>query len=254
MYSSEYFEGGDVRCGHTSDYCDQEAEDQIVNKRFLQEIIARKAGGSFLEVGCAGGAFLHAVRETGYSVKGVELSAEASKLAVERYGLSVFTGSLEEARFAGGEFDVVYMGDVIEHLPDPLRTIQEIHRIMKTGGLLALELPSQTNTLFSRAGFFLYGMLRKSVTVSLPPYHLFEYRPRSLKFLLASCGFERTEIHQGIFRPRDIHLRGPAMQRWGKKILQYPNWLVTRTCGEFGDRITAFAVKSGVLPGERLAP
>jgi hypothetical protein len=43
--------------------------------------------------------------------------------------------------------------------------------------------------------------------------------------------------------PHEVTLRGPLLQRIGKKIFQYPNYLITRTFGVLGDRIEIVAAK-----------
>ena len=241
LYSAEYFEGGDVRCGHVKEY--SASLDNLVDRGVLFVVRSMKQTGRFLEVGCAGGATLHAAREMGYETEGVELSSAASQMAREKFGLRVFTGTVAEARFPDSRFDIVYMGDVLEHLPNPRDSLREIFRIMAPGGLLAVAVPTQTNTLFSRTGFALFGPLGKSAEVQLPPYHLFEYRPASLRFLLHTSGFRVQKIQEGIIPPGEINLRGSLTQQLGKKLFHYPNWVLTRALHVCGDRLTAFAVK-----------
>lgn len=242
LYSSEYFEGGDFRCGHESAYSDPATLEKMGESGLLVEILALTKGRRFLEIGCAGGAFLNAARKLGFEVQGVELSEDASRFARETFGLQVFAGELTDARFPDRSFDVVFMGDVIEHLSDPVSVLQEINRVLERRGLLVMALPSQTNSLFSRTGFLLYGLAGGCATVSMPPYHLFEYRPRSLRFVLRMCGFEVSKLVQDIIPPGEINLRGPAIQRVGKKLFHYPNFWLTRLLGVCGDRITVFAV------------
>jgi SAM-dependent methyltransferase len=245
LYDREYFEGGDFRCGHEGNYCDSSTLQHLTQPDLLLEIKAMTPGRRFLDVGCAGGALLNTARELGFTVQGVELSEDAARIARETFGVPVFTGELLDARLADASFDVVYMGDVIEHLPDPVKTVREIHRILSVGGLLVLDLPSQTNSLASRIGFLLYDLLGKRVTASLPPYHLFEYRPRSISFLLQECGFGIVRLRQTIISPREINLRGSIVQRLGKQLLQYPNWLLTKVLHMYGDRINIAAKKLG---------
>ena len=244
LYSAEYFEEGDFRCGHESSYCDPTALEHIANTGLLDEIKSIRPSGRFLEIGCAGGAFLHAARKAGYTVDGVEFSQDACRIAKATFGLDVHPGSVEDAHFPDESFDVVFMGDVIEHLPDPVTSIMEVQRILAAQGLLVLELPSQTNNLYSRTGFAVYGALGRTTTVGLPPYHLFEYRPRSLRFLLQRCGFDEVTIREGILSPRHINLRGTLIQRWSKKAFQYPNWCITRGLHVLGDCMTAYASKA----------
>jgi SAM-dependent methyltransferase len=240
MYSKEYFEG-DFRCGHAGSYFDESTLNSLADRLLIDRIKQIKPTGNFLEVGCAGGAFLSAARDAGYHVNGVEYSAEAATFARTHFGLEVWTGDLTGAAYPDNSFDVVFMGDVLEHLPDPVTTIREIGRVLNPGGLLVIECPMQTNTLFSRVGFIVYSVLGRKTTVHLPPYHLFEYRPASMKYLLQRCSFDVTFLNQSTIQPREVTLRGPWAARVGKKLFQYPNYWVTSALGIFGDRIEVFA-------------
>lgn len=242
LYSEEYFKE-DFRCGHAGSYFDEQTQKAIVDEALLDRMGAEKRHGRFLEIGCAGGAFLNAARRRGYDVVGVEFSEDAVTYARSTFNLLVVQGDLTSARFERNGFDIVFLGDVLEHLPNPLRTLQEIYCIMRVEGLLVILCPTQTNTLFSRLGFTIYGVLGKKATVHLPPYHLFEYRPKSLASLLGKCGFTVTHTCVTAMRPAEIMLRGSRMHKLGKKFFQYPNVLVTWLFDIFGDRTEVFATK-----------
>jgi SAM-dependent methyltransferase len=243
MYSREYFDG-DFRCGHEAGYFDNETLKNLSGDAAMCAIQAYRKSGRFLEIGCAGGAFLETARKVGFEAHGVEFSAVAAEFARTRFGLDVFTGDVLEARFPADHFDVIYMGDVIEHLPRPGETLTEVARILAHDGLLVVACPSQTSTLFSRLGFFAYALLGKTATVSMPPYHLFEYRPASLSFLLRRCGLSIVRVEAAILPPGKISLRGSVLQKAGKKIFQYINVPVTRLFGTCGDRLSVYARKS----------
>ena len=247
MYRKEYFEG-DFRCGHAGSYFDDAALENLSGLPLLLRIQTYRSSGEFLEVGCAGGAFLNAARQAGYSVKGGEFSDDAAKLGREKFHLDVVTGDVRKIGLPPSSYDVVFMGDVLEHLTDPLATIMEIHRIMKPDGLLVLLCPTQTNTLFSRFGFAVYAALGKNATVNLPPYHLFEYRPGSMRYLVERCRFEVVDSVAEIIPPGEIALRGTGMQKLGKKIFQYPNYLITKMFHVLGDRIELYAMKKVEIP------
>lgn len=244
LYSREYFEG-DFRCGHTGSLFDDATLVDIADLPLVRRIKELQPGGMVLDIGCAGGAFLNSAQAAGFAVKGVEMSPDAAELARSRFGLDVITGDVFAGKFADGTFDVVYLGDVIEHLPDPRRTFTEINRIMRPGALLVIACPTQTNTIFSRLGFAAYGLLGKSVTVHMPPYHLFEYRPQSMRALMERTGFTIVRLDAGAIPPSEIALRGSFLQKTGKKLLQYPNAALTRLTGQWGDRLNVFARKNG---------
>ena len=247
LYSKEYFEH-DFRCGHAGSYFDDAALEKLSEDKLLYRFKQFKTDGTFLEVGCAGGAFLNTLRKAGYNVHGVELSSEAAQLARERFNLDVRVGDLISAQYPDGMFDLVYMGDVLEHIPNPNAILKEIHRIMKPGGILGIRCPMQTNTLFSRIGFMAYSLLGKKATVHLPPYHLFEYRPKSFAHLLNLHRFEVTILNQTIMSPSEISLRGSTIERMMKKIFQYQNVAITRILKVFGDRVEIFATKVDNVP------
>jgi hypothetical protein len=106
----------------------------------------------------------------------------------------------------------------------------------------------QTNTLFSRLGFAFYGLLKRSATVQLPPYHLFEYRPGSMRNLFSQCGFRVVRKSESMIPPSEIAMRGSFLQNMGKKMFQYLNYPLVKMLGMFGDRIEMFAVKDEGLP------
>lgn len=41
--------------------------------------------------------------------------------------------------FKDGSFDKIYLNNLIEHLPDTIKVMEEVHRILKKGGILHIE-------------------------------------------------------------------------------------------------------------------
>lgn len=99
------------------------------------------APGKVLDVGCATGYFLEVASERGWDVAGVELSAYSAGLAAVKFGERIFNGSLEQAAFHDGAFDLVTLSDLIEHVPHPLAFLHEVRRILKPGGLVMIVTP-----------------------------------------------------------------------------------------------------------------
>lgn len=86
--------------------------------------------GKLLDVGCGNGQFLVQMRDLGWQVMGVEPDAKAAEIAQKHFGLNVFVGSLEAARFPENTVDVITMHHVIEHVPDPIRLLLECRHIL----------------------------------------------------------------------------------------------------------------------------
>lgn len=152
-----------------------------------REVIRRAGGpGRLLDVGCATGVFLDGMRQRGWTVRGVEVNAKATQYARERLGLEVFVGELEEAGYPDASFDVVTLWDVLEHVPDPRRTLGEIARILQSEGLLVLSLPNP-DCLEAR----LFGPYWAGWDV---PRHLHIFSLPVLERLLTETGFQIQEI------------------------------------------------------------
>ena len=95
--------------------------------------------GKLLDIGCETGIFLEMVKEKGWEGRGIEFSEFACKRARQRIGDVVVCGDLRDVRYGRNTFDVVTLWHTLEHLTDPLRTLKEIKRILKPGGLLVLN-------------------------------------------------------------------------------------------------------------------
>lgn len=76
-----------------------------------------------LELGCGHGGFVAMLRWAGYDAIGLELSPWLVRQARAWFNVLVLEGRLEDQQLAEGSLDAVILMDVLEHLPDPLRTL-----------------------------------------------------------------------------------------------------------------------------------
>ena len=134
-YTDAYFQGG-----HADGYADYIGAEPVLRREFRQTvdlIRSLRPGGRLLELGCAYGFFLSEAAPH-YDVTGIELAAEAAEQARSR-GLRVITGVADEATLATlGQFDVIVLLDVIEHLPQPRDTLALCERHLNPGGIIVI--------------------------------------------------------------------------------------------------------------------
>ncbi|HET7034544.1 MAG TPA: class I SAM-dependent methyltransferase [Thermomicrobiaceae bacterium] len=144
-----------------------------------------------LDLGCAAGDLLQLLRELGnHGVLGIEPSTEAAARARAR-GLEVVTGTLQDARLPGGSLDAALLSHVIEHLPAPGDTLDELARVLRPGGALVLWLPNADSLAARLLGARWIGYDA--------PRHLYAFTPRTLGCLLARHGFTvRSVTHEWI--------------------------------------------------------
>jgi SAM-dependent methyltransferase len=100
-----------------------------------------------LDVGCGPGTITLGLADrvgeghvTGIdSVPGVV--AQASQLATDnsKKNVTFATGDVYQLDYPDGSFDVVHAHQVLQHLGDPVRALQEMRRVTKPGGLVAVR-------------------------------------------------------------------------------------------------------------------
>jgi SAM-dependent methyltransferase len=158
-------------------------------------------GRKLLEVGCGTGDFLTFAQGHGFSVVGTEPSGEAAQLAASRH-LTVHNMPLEKfvLQHPAERFDVVVMINVLEHVPDAVRTLQECKQVLNPGGILCVRVPNDFSEI-QAAAQKQNGADPWWIAV---PDHINYFNFESLKQLLDKLGFE-TIYAQGDF-PMEMFL------------------------------------------------
>lgn len=105
-------------------------------------------GAAVLDVGCQNGAKLVALALRGARPVGIDVVAEgirAAAVRAEAWGVQVDAqlGDACALDFADSTFDVVCSSDVLEHVPDKVAMLDEITRVLRPGGFLALGAPQR---------------------------------------------------------------------------------------------------------------
>jgi len=153
----------------------------------LPSLVKRSLGpsSSVLDVGCGAGEFLSELRgEFGCSVAGLDLSEAAAERASQVLGTKVFCGSLENAPWKTGSFDLVTSWWSLEHMPDPERALGRMHELLKDGGHLLVAVPNSRSLMA-------YVFRDRWYHLDCPRhYHL--WTPSSLRELLARQNFSHV--------------------------------------------------------------
>ncbi|MDR0223153.1 MAG: class I SAM-dependent methyltransferase [Oscillospiraceae bacterium] len=117
----------------------------------IWEIRRYTKGLKLLEVGLGGCECILAARETGYDVFGVDIMESYVKNARDKYGLNV-----EVCDFTSFEtnekYDVIIMGDVIEHVFEPAVMISKANELLNAGGVLWISTPNYQSAFTTIAG------------------------------------------------------------------------------------------------------
>jgi SAM-dependent methyltransferase len=111
------------------------------NLRRVLRITALDAA-DYLDIGSAAGACLVAARRLGLRPTGVEPSRWLAERARRNAEVPVHAVTLEEAHLPSASFDLVSLWDVLEHIPEPGKTLDEIRRLLREGRWLVVSYPA----------------------------------------------------------------------------------------------------------------
>jgi len=159
----------------------------------LQTILDRLPKGKLFDVGCSTGFFLLIAKKFGFDVYGMEASSEAVEVAKRNFKLKVaqaltFDELLEDFK---GPYKVVSAFEVIEHVEEPMKFLQEIYKLLEDNeGYLLLSCPP----------FYKFENLAKGYRKfkwwhnDFPPNHLTRWKPWTLFYALKRAGFSQVFI------------------------------------------------------------
>lgn len=161
--------------------------------------IAEERPGRMLDLGCGAGEFSVRFVAGGWEVFGLELVASQASRATAR-GLRAVAGEVTAGLpFRPEAFDLVFAGEIIEHLVDTDGFLAEIRRVLRVDGVLVVTTPNLAS--FENRLRLLLGRYPEWVDYRVGSSgHVRAYTPRVLKAQLAEHGF-RVERHVGNWVP-----------------------------------------------------
>jgi len=98
---------------------------------------------AILEVGCSAGPLLLQLQQAGYTnLAGIDISEKAITLGQKRglQSISIMDGA--KLDFSDAAFDLVIASDVLEHIADEAKAMQEWARVLKPGGSMIVFVPA----------------------------------------------------------------------------------------------------------------
>jgi 2-polyprenyl-3-methyl-5-hydroxy-6-metoxy-1,4-benzoquinol methylase len=211
-YARKYFQENEI---YSADYSQAEID-------YVRSAAARKvalvevaAGGPLgegfqaLEIGVGEGWSLAALAAAGASVQGIDFSSYALEKRNPALRSHLKVGhpeaTLQALIDANRRFDLVWLDNVLEHVPDAEAFLARVRHALAPSGLLLAEVPND--------GSALHGFLLETELVSREfwlayPEHLSYFTPESLGALLSGEGFEVLDM-LGDF-PIDLFLLNDA--------------------------------------------
>ena len=135
--------------------------------------------GRILDIGCGTGDFLHKCNKKNWNTKGIEPSAVARKQAVENHNLDVEEST--DLRKLNGEFDIITMWHVLEHVTELNNTVSEIRKLLSADGKAIIAVPNleSFDSYYYKKFWAAYDL----------PIHLYHFSKTSITKLFEKHGF-----------------------------------------------------------------
>jgi SAM-dependent methyltransferase len=154
-------------------------------------------GARVLDLGCRYGALTRHYLD-GNEIVGVDIDREALKQAAELGIEPLWADAGEPLPVPDESFDVVVVGELLEHLPFPERTVAEVRRVLEPGGRLVGSVPN---------GYRVKNRLRFALgrAPEADPTHLHLFSPDAIRKLLAD--FDDVELRFVAGRFTRLHPR-----------------------------------------------
>jgi 2-polyprenyl-3-methyl-5-hydroxy-6-metoxy-1,4-benzoquinol methylase len=146
---------------------------------------APQEGATLLDMGCRDGYFSRLFLERGFRVMSADIECGWEQCNI--------IDANNELPFEDNTFDRIWCSEVIEHLIDPAKTLEEFRRVLKPGGVAAITTPNSS--------WLLYSVLK-----------VFGKTPRDVQ----------NPTHTQFFSVEDIYALSPA---GGKVYGFFPNYI-----------------------------
>jgi 2-polyprenyl-3-methyl-5-hydroxy-6-metoxy-1,4-benzoquinol methylase len=162
-----------------------EPERFAARRAFLRKRVA--SGQRVLDLGCGDGAFAAELLAAGCEVTMADVAEEALRSARTRAADARAVKLVEGAALPFDEdaFDVVWMGEVLEHVADVVGLLAEVRRVLRWRGGLLVTTPW-------------HGRLVVAPDTHFDPRsdHLRFFSARTLRSVLVDAGFADVEIRR----------------------------------------------------------
>lgn len=135
------------------------------------------------DIGCGTGTFAHELKKLNFNVFGYDVNRDHVSIARNKYGLTnihyakTFAEYCQKIGAGQNFFDVITMFELIEHLPNVNRFLEEVTAFLKPDGLIVISTPNSRR-------------LKIKESWDYPPIHLSRFNCNNLKMLLYKFGFD----------------------------------------------------------------
>jgi ubiquinone/menaquinone biosynthesis C-methylase UbiE/uncharacterized protein YbaR (Trm112 family) len=181
-------------------------------KRRMQtvgDVLAGKSIGPdarLLELGCADGR-IGAYLGSRFGINDI-VGVDLQDLDMQYNPHPCIQGDCQNLPFADGSFDVLVGAALIEHLPEPITFLAEVHRVLSPDGIVVLTCPDQRwDWICTKTGYFKYAN------------HLNRFSLLRLKEMLLNNNFMNVGGYKFMLLPFNLPILRYIEKGWMGKLL-----------------------------------
>lgn len=153
-----------------------------------------------LEIGCGHGGFLALLQAVGYEVTGLELSPWVAEFGRNAFNVPILVGLIEEQNLPPNSFDTIALMDVLEHLSDPYKTLQNCIKLLKKDGILIIQTPCFPQKSYSE----MIKEKHRFLEVMKSDEHLYLFSKFAAEKFFNSLGIKHIQYEIAIFDHYDM--------------------------------------------------
>lgn len=187
-YRSEYYTAANKILLANDSIIDYRVEQIFVPKIDFAIEHSSPSKKTWLDIGCGVGEALSVVKSRGFEVLGLEPNMMEAEYASKRFGIEVRQDYISKdtvTRYRG-QYGVISMFSVLEHVPDPNQILADVSAIQERGDALIIEVPHFPSISTISQMTFPNHINR----MMHPPLHLFLFSLRALEGMLDRHGYK----------------------------------------------------------------
>jgi len=185
-YNVEYQRTNSLRFGKIQTphehFQDSYSSSEKIFKKILPFLDSNKR---LLEIGCGSGGLLFWIKPHVKETIGVELNKEFVHYINNELGILAFSQDINSIDFLNGSFDIIICIMTLDHLPNPTQTLATMKRLLKSDGIIYIEVPNLNEALNQ---YLPEPSLSKYKTFFWHKAHYFYFTKDTLTMLLKNIG------------------------------------------------------------------
>lgn len=202
--SDEYISHSDTSKGIINKVYRLARDLMLKRKRSLVKKVTGLSKGSLLDIGCGTGHFANEMKQSGWQVKGIEISEKARAFASDHFGLEVLSPSSING-IERKSLDCITLWHVLEHFNDPSEYMKNISELLRPEGRCVIALPNCSS--YDATHY------RKYWAAWDVPRHLWHFTPETFRLFCEKSGFELNLIRD---LPADVFYISVLSEKYKK--------------------------------------